>query len=72
MRVLELGMPNRQLPSPAITASINLLVYKPMTDGWAIVIRIALSTNARRRRSRKERNEQISRRLPPSEFPSGF
>lgn len=72
MRVLELGMPNRQLPSPDITTSMNLLVHKFMMDIWEIVVGIALGANARRRRSGEKRKEELNRRLRPPEFLSGF
>ncbi|XP_020684284.1 protein LHY isoform X3 [Dendrobium catenatum] len=65
-------MPNRQLPSPAITASMFLLVHKPTMARWAIVDRIALGANVRRRRSREERNREIDMRLRPPEFLSCF
>lgn len=72
MRVLELGMPNRQLPSPDITTSMNLLVHKFMMDIWEIAVGIALGANARRRRSGEERKEELNGRLRPPEFLSGF
>lgn len=72
MRGLELGMPNRQLPSPAITTLMNLLVYKLTKDRGAIMHAIFLGGNGRRRRSRDARNGEIGRRLLPPEFVAGL
>lgn len=65
---LELGMPNRQLPSPAITTLMNLFVYKLMTDGGEIILATFLGSNGRRMPLSEAGNEEIGWQLRPPEF----
>ncbi|KAG0460540.1 hypothetical protein HPP92_020837 [Vanilla planifolia] len=64
-------MPTRQLPSLAITASMNLLVYKQLADRGGGVGQISLGVNARQRRPLEGTNEEIITRLrPPESLPA--